>query len=218
MITVFITDDHYMVVEGINALLANDKDIKLIGSASNIASCKSFLKNQQPDVLLLDINLPDGNGIDFCKELRAQYPSMFILGVSTFNQVSYIKEMMNNGASGYILKNATQKELSEAIHLASIGKTYMAFEVAKTLHAANNQSSDKIILGRRESEVLNLIKDGFTNSEISATLNISTNTVDTYRKSLLSKLGAKNTADLVRLAFLANSFFEVLCKIACYSI
>ncbi|HRN46606.1 MAG: response regulator transcription factor [Chitinophagaceae bacterium] len=202
MITVFITDDHYMVVEGINALLANDKDIKLIGSASNIASCKSFLKNQQPDVLLLDINLPDGNGIDFCKELRAQYPSMFILGVSTFNQVSYIKEMMNNGASGYILKNATQKELSEAIHLASIGKTYMAFEVAKTLHAANNQSSDKIILGRRESEVLNLIKDGFTNSEISATLNISTNTVDTYRKSLLSKLGAKNTADLVRLAFL----------------
>ena len=202
MITVFITDDHYMVVEGINALLANDKDIKLIGSASNIASCKSFLKNQQPDVLLLDINLPDGNGIDFCKELRAQYPSMFILGVSTFNQVSYIKEMRNNGASGYILKNATQKELSEAIHLASIGKTYMAFEVAKTLHAANNQSSDKIILGRRESEVLNLIKDGFTNSEISATLNISTNTVDTYRKSLLSKLGAKNTADLVRLAFL----------------
>ena len=202
MITVFITDDHYMVVEGINALLANDKDIKLIGSASNIASCKSFLKNQQPDVLLLDINLPDGNGIDFCKELRAQYPSMFILGVSTFNQVSYIKEMMNNGASGYILKNATQKELSEAIHLASIGKTYMAFEVAKTLHAANNQSSDKIILGRRESEVLNLIKDGFTNAEISATLNISTNTVDTYRKSLLSKLGAKNTADLVRLAFL----------------
>ena len=202
MIKVFITDDHYMVVEGIRSLLANEKDIELVGSASSVSSCRAFLKNQVPDVLLLDINLPDGNGIDLCKELREKYPSLFILGISTFNQSSYIKEMMANGASGYVLKNATQKELTEAIHMASIGKTYMAFEVAKTLHAAEQFPATEIILGRREKEVLNLIKNGYTNAEMATELNISVNTVDTYRKSLLSKLEAKNTADLVRLAFL----------------
>lgn len=202
MIKVFITDDHHMVVEGIRSLLKSEQDIELIGSASTVDSCRAFLKNNQPDVLLLDINLPDGNGIDLCKEIRESYPSVFILGLSTFNQASYIKEMINNGASGYVLKNATQKELTEAIHLASIGKTYMAFEVAKTLHVAEQQPVSEIILGRREKEVLNLIKNGYTNAEMAAELNISVNTVDTYRKSLLSKLEAKNTADLVRLAFL----------------
>ncbi|MBW7891364.1 MAG: response regulator transcription factor [Chitinophagaceae bacterium] len=202
MIKVFITDDHYMVVEGIRSLLSNERDIELIGSASSVGSCKAFLKNRQPDVLLLDINLPDGNGVDLCKELKEKYPEMAILGISTFNQASYIREMMDNGASGYILKNASQKELTEAIHLASIGKTYLPFDVAKTLHAAEQQNTENIILGRREREVLNLIKDGYTNVEMAAKLNISNNTVDTYRKSLLSKLGAKNTADLVRLAFL----------------
>lgn len=201
MIKVFITDDHYMVVEGISSLLSNEEDIELIGSASNVASCKAFLKNKQPDVMLLDINLPDGNGIELCKEIKEQYPSIFILGLSTFNQASYIKDMMNNGASGYVLKNATQKELTEAIHFASIGKTYMAFEVAKTLHVAEHQTEGDIILGKREKEVLNLIKDGFTNAEMAQELNISINTVDTYRKSLLSKINAKNSADLVRLAF-----------------
>lgn len=201
MIKVFITDDHYMVVEGIRSLLTNEKDIDFIGSASTAASCLAFFKNRQPDVLLLDINLPDGNGIDLCKEIREQYPQVFILGLSTFNQASYIKEMMNNGASGYVLKNATQKELTEAIHLAAIGKTYMAYEVAKTLHAAEQHHSPEITLGRREKEILDLIKEGFTNSDMAEKLKLSVNTVDTYRKSLLAKLNAKNTADLVRLAF-----------------
>jgi len=201
MIKVFITDDHYMVVEGIRSLLANERDIELIGSASSVESCRAFLRKLVPDVLLLDINLPDGNGVDLCKELRKKYPAMFILGISTFNQASYIREMMENGASGYVLKNATQKELTEAIHLASIGKTYMPFEVARTLKESE-KNEENIILGRREKEILNLIKNGYTNAEMATHLHISSNTVDTYRKSLLSKLRAKNTADLVRLAFL----------------
>lgn len=190
-----------MVVEGIRSLLANERDIELIGSASSVESCRAFLRKLVPDVLLLDINLPDGNGVDLCKELRKKYPAMFILGISTFNQASYIREMMENGASGYVLKNATQKELTEAIHLASIGKTYMPFEVARTLKESE-KNEENIILGRREKEILNLIKNGYTNAEMATHLHISSNTVDTYRKSLLSKLRAKNTADLVRLAFL----------------
>lgn len=191
-----------MVVEGIRSLLMHDKDIEFIGSASSAVSCMAFLKNRQPDVLLLDINLPDGNGIDLCREIRQLHPSVFILGLSTFNQASYIRDMMDNGASGYVLKNANQRELVEAIHLASIGKTYMASEAAKTLHAAEQHKKNDIILGRREKEILELIKNGFTNTEMAGKLNISVNTVDTYRKSLLAKLKAKNTADLIRIAFL----------------
>jgi DNA-binding NarL/FixJ family response regulator len=200
MIKVFILDDHYMVVEGIRSLLMNEKEIDFIGSASTVESCRAFLTTKLPDVILMDINLPDGNGIELCQEVKRKYPSVNILGISTFNQVDYIKDMMNNGASGYVLKNATQKELTEAIQLASIGKTYMAFEVAKTLHASENTGAGKIILSRREKDVLELIKEGFTNGEISVKLNVSQHTVDTYRKSLLSKLNARNTAELIKMA------------------
>jgi len=202
MITVFITDDHHMVSEGIRSLLHNEKDIEFIGSASTVASCKAFLARQQPDVLLLDINLPDGNGIDLCLELRQKYPGVFILGLSTFNQESYIRKMIDNGASGYILKNATQQELTEAIHTVYSGKTYLAFDVAKTLSSAKKLPVGQFLIGRREKEVLQLITEGFTSGEIAQQLDISTHTVDTYRKSLLTKLNARNTADLIRLAFL----------------
>lgn len=200
MIRVFITDDHYMVVEGIRALLSAEKDIEWIGSASTVASCLAFLERQQPDVLLLDISLPDGNGIDVCRQVKTRFPAVSVLGLSTFNQARFIREMMDNGASGYILKNATQKELTEAIRLASIGKTYMAFEVAKTLHEAEKVINEHIVLSRREKDVLQLLVYGLTNPEIADRLQISTNTVDTYRKSLLHKTKARNTADLVRIA------------------
>jgi DNA-binding NarL/FixJ family response regulator len=204
MIKVFIVDDHYMVVEGIRSLLMNEKAIDFIGSASTAESCRAFLKTKLPDVILMDINLPDGNGIELCKEVKNKYPSVNILGISTFNQASYIKDMIANGACGYILKNATQKEITEAIQLASIGKTYMAFEVVKTLHALENTRTSKIILSRREKDVLELIKDGFTNGEISVKLNVSQHTVDTYRKSLLSKLNARNTAELIKMAVISK--------------
>lgn len=202
MIKVFITDDHYMVVEGIRSLLQSERNIELIGSASNVASCRAFFLQKLPDVLLLDINLPDGNGIDLCLELRKKYPAVFILGLSTFNQESFIRKMMDNGASGYILKNATRQELTDAIHAAASGKIYMAFDAAKTLTAGKNNQPGQWVIGRREKEVLELITRGYTSGEMAQQLNISINTVDTYRKSLLSKLNAKNTADLIRLAFL----------------
>src|SRR3954469_23377594 len=104
---VFIVDDHYMVIEGIRSLLQNEKAIEWMGHAMNAGSCLSFLKMQQPDVLLMDINLPDKSGLDLCKEVKEKYPSVFIVGLSTFNQQSYIQKMMANGASGYVLKNAT---------------------------------------------------------------------------------------------------------------
>ncbi|MBK9569149.1 MAG: response regulator transcription factor [Chitinophagaceae bacterium] len=195
--SVFIVDDHYMVIEGIRSLLQNEKGIEWAGHATNAASCLSFLQNQLPDVILMDISMPDKSGIDLCKEVKEKYPSVFIIGLSTFNQQSFLQKMLDNGASGYVLKNATQAELMEAIELVAKGKTYLSDEVSKVLRKQNDAH---IVLTRREKEVLELIAGGLTNIEIGDKLFISSSTVDTHRKNLLAKFQAKNTASLIRIA------------------
>lgn len=197
-IKIFITDDHYMIVEGIRSLLQYDENIEWMGHAMNAASCLAFLQKQQIDVLLLDINLPDKSGIDLCKEIKQRYPDIKIIGLSSFNQLSYIEKMMNNGASGYLLKNATREELIEAIESVIQGQQFLSNEVASIIEKAGDSKIP--VITRREKEVLGLIADGLTNHEIAEKLFISTTTVDTHRKSLLAKFEVKNTAILIRLA------------------
>jgi DNA-binding NarL/FixJ family response regulator len=195
---VFIVDDHYMVIEGIRSLLQNEKDIELVGHAMNAASCLAFMKTNQPEVILMDINLPDMNGIELCKEVKTIYPATRVLGLSTFNQQSFVEKMIANGASGYVLKNATKEELLEGIETVMLGKQYLSDEVSKSLQ--HNNASGRPVLTRREKEVLELIAGGLTNTEIAEKLFISTTTVDTHRKNLLAKFEIKNTASLIRLA------------------
>jgi DNA-binding NarL/FixJ family response regulator len=178
--------------------LQNEKCIEWSGHATNAASCLAFLQQHRPDVILMDINLPDKSGIDLCREVKEKYASVFIVGLSTFNQQSFIEKMMDSGSSGYVLKNATKEELMEAIEQVAKGKMYLSDEASQTLRKKNEHTS--IVLTRREKEVLGLIAEGMTNNEIGDKLFISTTTVDTHRKNLLAKLEAKNTASLVRIA------------------
>jgi DNA-binding NarL/FixJ family response regulator len=208
MIKVAIVDDHPMVVEGIRTLLENDEDIQFIGSASTVALCKAYLIDNKPDVLLMDINLPDGDGIDLCKYVSDKYPAIYILGISTFNQGSYIASMLANGASGYILKNASKKELKTAIFEVKKGNKFLTHETAQTLKSTNSNPLNELVISRREKEVLLLIAEGMTNSDIADQLDISVSTVDTYHKSLLAKLQAKNTAELIKIAFM-NKIIEI---------
>lgn len=197
-VKVFIVDDHYMVIEGIRSLLQHEKSVELIGHAMTAESCIAFLKFHQPDVILMDISLPDKNGIELCREVKEKYPGIFILGLSTFNQQSFVQKMIDNGASGYVLKNASGKELLEAIRTVSKGKIFMSFEVEQIL---KTKPDSEIVITRREMEVLSLISEGMTNNEIAQKLFVSITTVDTHRKNLLEKFSAKNTAELVKLAF-----------------
>ena len=198
MIKVFITDDHYMIVEGIRSLLQNEDGLEWTGHAMNAASCLAFLQTHQPDVILMDINLPDKSGIDLCKEVKVMYPLIHIIGLSSFNQQSYIQKMLDNGASGYVLKNATREELVEAIEMVMQGDKFLSDEAASTVK--RNDDAKIPIITRREKEVLVLIADGMTNNQIADKLFISATTVDTHRKNLLTKFHAKNTATLIRLA------------------
>lgn len=201
MIRVFIVDDHPVVIEGIHSLLQNEKDIEWAGQAMNAQSCLGFFINNTADVVLMDISMPGMDGVALCAAIKDKYPGIMIMGLSTFNQGLYIKKMMENGASGYILKNSSKEELIEAIHTVHSGGIFFSGEAAEALQAYQKSSKSELpALTAREKEILALIAEGFTNPQIAEKIFLSSFTVDSHRKNLLAKLNVKNTASLIRLA------------------
>lgn len=201
MIRVFIVDDHPVVIEGIHSLLMNEKDIAWVGQAMNAQSCLGFFVNNTADVVLMDISMPGMDGVELCAVMKEKYPGIFILGLSTFNQGLYIKKMMENGASGYILKNSSKDELIKAIHVVHEGGIYFSGEAGQALAEYQKSSKTELpVLTPREKEILELIAEGFTNPQIAEKIFLSQFTVDSHRKNLLAKLNVKNTASLIRLA------------------
>lgn len=194
----FIVDDHYLVIEGIRSLLQQEDDIEWMGHATNGESCLAFLQKQEPEVILMDISMPGMSGIELCKEVKSKFPGIRILGLSTFNQRSFVEKMIESGASGYVLKNAGKEELLKAIQAAKAFKSYLSFEASQALRSTSEKEIP--ILTRREKEVLELIAEGMTNQEIAEKLFISATTVDTHRKNLMLKFQAKNVAALINLA------------------
>lgn len=200
MTTLLIVDDHPMVIEGLKTLLAT-AEVRVAGCAGNAFDAVAFLKTSPVDVVLLDINLPDVNGIDLCKKIKDEFPGVKVLAMSTFNERSYITRMMQHGASGYLLKNASQEEIIEAITAVHAGKKYLSFDVTETLlQTAAPENLRLPIVTSREREVLLLIADGLTNPQIAEKLFVSPLTVDSHRKNLLTKFNVRNTASLIALA------------------
>lgn len=199
-IKTFIIDDHPMVIEGIRMMLQHAAQVEIAGFANDGYAALEALKNTPADVALVDINLPDLDGIELCKKLKERFPKIKILGLSTFKERSYITRMIEAGASGYLLKNANGEELEEAIVAAHKGRMYMSLEAAQTIAKPASQQPDIPLLTSREKEVLALIADGLTNNEIAQQLYISPLTVDSHRKNLLAKFGVKNTAAMIKYA------------------
>ncbi len=207
MISILIADDHTMFVDGIESILKTESDVQVIGRCYDGLSILPFIKEKQPDILLLDVNLPGKNGIEVCKELNSKYPAVNVLAISMFNEESYVTEILNNGAKGYILKNTGREELLLAIKTVNSGKTYFSKEVTNTImkglmNSRKNGSKKTSFfpkISRREKEVLQLIVEEHTTQEIADKLFISLKTVESHRSSLLSKLNARNTAGLVRI-------------------
>ncbi len=200
MISVYIVDDHQLVIEGISSLLQKETGIKVAGHGITATDCLQYLTAHTTDIILMDIGLPDMNGIDLCKQVKTKYPGIHVLALSTHNQATYITNMMDNGASGYLLKNAGKQEILEAIQTVIKGNIYFSFEAGRMYKAAQEKQKEVPGLTKREREILKLIAAGCTNTEISQQLYISIDTVDTHRKNLYSKLGVKNTALLIRYA------------------
>jgi DNA-binding NarL/FixJ family response regulator len=200
MIKIYIVEDHSVVIEGIYSLLQNEKGIEVCGYAINAKNCIDYFVNHTADVILMDIGLPDMSGIDLCAIIKKKYPGIMVIALSTFNQGTYIKKMMEAGASGYLLKNTSKVEILEAIKTVTDGKTYLSFEVGKELQLSKEEDNNIPLLTKREKEILILIAEGLTNQQIKEKLFISIDTVDSHRKNLHTKLHVKNTAMLIRYA------------------
>ena len=194
---VFIVDDHPMVVEGMRSMLLQLDGVEVCGHATNARSCLGYFVKNTADVVLLDINLPDQSGIEVCKTLLQQKPELKIIALTNFDQLTYLQNMKDAGACGYLLKNSSIDEIEKAIQAAVSGKEYwLGRDSVRDSISDHNQP----LLTRREIEVLKLIAEGLTNQEIADKLFVSASTVDSHRKNLISKLQAKNTAALVRTA------------------
>src|SRR6185295_7299235 len=164
MISVFIVDDHPVVIEGIHSLLQNEKDIAWVGQAMNAQSCIGFFVNNTADVVLMDIVFRLLLEKKKCAVMKEKNPCIFILGISTSNQATYIKKMIENGASGYVLKNSSKEELIKAIHAVYGGDIFFSGEVGQVLAEYQKSSKSELpLLTSREKEVLELIAEGYTN-------------------------------------------------------
>jgi DNA-binding NarL/FixJ family response regulator len=155
----------------------------------------------------MDINLPDMSGVDLCGLVKTRYKHIMVLGLSTFNQGIYMNKLMENGASGYLLKNITRQELIDGIRTANNGGIYFSFEAGKIYKNTLEKQHGQPVLTRREKEIVRLIAEGLTNAQISRRLFISVDTVDTHRKNLYTKLNVNNTALLIRYA-IENGLIE----------
>lgn len=207
MIKVCITDDHKMILEGIKLLIHDRGGIEVTGVCQSGTELFEFLKNQLPDVILLDINMPGINGIELCKLIKKEYPAIRIIGLSMVSESNLIKLMLKNGADGYLHKNAGHDEILDAVRTVFQGKKYISEEVTEMLIQQNEIKTSNAPfpkLSRREEEILKMIIDEKTTHEIADHLFISFGTVETHRRNIMIKLGAKNTAGLVRIAFEYN--------------
>jgi DNA-binding NarL/FixJ family response regulator len=200
MIKVALIDDHPMIFEGLKSLLSGNNDIHLASHAPNAFDGLQMIKDELPDVLLLDINLPDVNGIDLCSRIRKEFPDLKVIALSTFKERSYMTKMMAAGASGYMQKSVSALELAEGIRQVMKGKEFFDSESGKLYQAIKAESDKLPLITPRELEVLKLIAAGMTNIQIADKIFVSPLTVDSHRKNLIAKLGVNNTASLIRYA------------------
>ncbi|MGF2412568.1 response regulator transcription factor [Ferruginibacter sp.] len=198
-IKVLIVDDHPMVLEGMRSMLAQISFVAIAGTAANAYEAVELIKQALPQIVITDINMPEISGIELALKIKAEFPQVKIIAMSTFKERSYISQMIQNGASGYLVKSASKEEIEEAILSVHEGKLYMSLDI--NLSSSDKQELNNMpVLSSREKEVLQLIADGMTNPQIAAKLFLSMHTVDSHRKNILTKFSVNNTASLIKMA------------------
>ncbi|ADQ19055.1 response regulator [Leadbetterella byssophila] len=195
-IKILVVDDHPMVLEGMRSMLAGIPFVTVTGLAQNAYQAIEHLKEILPEIVITDINMPEISGIELSSKIRKEYPNVKIIAMSTYNERSYVSQMVQAGASGYLLKSASREEMEEAILTVSSGKLYMSLE----LDISREEIKKMPVLTTREREVLVLIAEGLTNPQIAERLFVSPHTVDSHRKNLLTKFEVNNTAGLIKWA------------------
>lgn len=198
-IRILVVDDHPMVIEGMKAILQQISFVEVVGTANNSFQALELTDTLQPDLIITDINLPEVSGIELTTRIKKKYPTIKVIGMSTFNDRSYISQMIQSGADGFLVKSASREEIEQAIPMVLEGQLYLSVDITMSRTEKQHLQHQPVIT-RREKEILALIADGLTNPQIAEKLFISLNTVDTHRKNLLAKFETNNSAALIKLA------------------
>lgn len=208
MVRVAIADDHEIVRSGLKMLIDREKDMQVEVEASSCSDLTTLLKETDIDLLILDLNLGDINGVESIEQVSTLFPKLSILVLSTYPEEPYAIQTFKAGASGYLNKTVISSELIKAIHKITAGKKYISESLAENLaygFSLEKSDTDPIeLLSKREFEVLSLIASGQSYKEIASKLNLSPKTVSTYRTRILEKLNLTSTAQLLRFAYEHN--------------
>lgn len=196
MISVIISDDHRLVAEGIAKLIDGSNIAHVVAIAENLSETGRLLADKRPDILLLDVAMPDGDGIDSIKHLRDANPGQKVIILTTYAEPAVIRRALDSGANGYILKNTGIEEFMAGIETVAYGKQFVCEEARLLLIGSETAPS----LTAREREILRLIVKGNTMKQIAHKLNLGFETVHSYTKTMRQKLGCPNMSSLVRTA------------------
>lgn len=206
MIKTIIVDDHQMFIDGITQLLSSFENVEVVGHANNGVELFNRLKELEVDLILLDISMPEMDGIEAAKQISKEYPSVKMITLTMHNTPDFIQKVLKAGVHGYVLKNTGQKELRAAIDTVFNGQSFYSAEVSEKImnslmkREAIENDYRYVELTEREKEVLILISKEFTTKEIAEQLFVSPHTIETHRKNLISKLQVRNVTGLVKYA------------------
>lgn len=205
-ISVIVADDHNLFINGLCLLLQNEPDIEITSMASTGREVLTLLNATVPDIILLDINMPGMNGFDVLKQVKAHYPKIKVVMLSTYNEAHLIEKAKTGGADGYIFKNAEMKELLGAMRQVAAGQPYFPYK-QKALQSTFDEPDvflKQFQLTKRETELLQFIKQDYTNQQMANHLNLSIYTVETHRKNIMQKLNLKNPVELTKFILQYN--------------
>ena len=205
-IKVVIADDHQIVREGLRAMLEKEHDIKVVGEAVDGRMTERLAREIVPDVIIMDVAMPDLNGIEATRQIVAELPGVKIIALSMHDDRRFVLNMFKAGAAGYMLKDCAFKDLAKAIRVVMSHKTYLSHEIAdivvKDYLASNSPAESSVyqLLSPREREVLQLIAEGKTSNQVADNLHISVKTVESHRQQIMIKLKIKTVAELTKYA------------------
>ena len=206
MSKILIVDDHQLVLDGLRLIIESQADLQLVGEAHNGQEAIDFIKENEVDIILMDLNMPVLNGIEASKKIVSIHPESKILILSMLSDTKLVKKLVKEGIKGYMLKNSGQDEIVDAIRRIRKGSTYFDPHIVELMMSGQSKTKVKNegippSLSRREKEILQLIINEHTSAEIAEKLFISLGTVESHRRNMISKLGVRNTAGLVRAAY-----------------
>ena len=203
---IILADDHGIMREGLRALLEKQPGIEVIAEAENGRTTVELSRELKPDVVIIDIAMPDLNGIEATRQIVAESPGVKVIALSMHSDRKFVREMLSAGASGYMLKDSAFEELDKAISTVNDNKTYLSPGIADTVvkdylgKIVTDNSAASIALTKREREVLQLFAEGKTTKQIASLLFVSIKTIETHRKQIMDKLGLNSIAELTKYA------------------